>query len=259
VQPLVLQHISREDVMMIRATAIAFAAGACLSHVAVAQTTLYSNDFESGVRGPEWSTNTTIIHHQNFTRFVGRYSQNESVTLTLTAPQVPSGGGSGGSGGSTGGSSGGSTGGPAGGDSTLYNTFLLSFDLYVLDSWDGDLTPHGPDAFQIWVNGIKHYDHTFANQHQYQSFRAPDIGPAHMGFNGLYMDSIYRQIAVPFEIGSAETISIKFRSQGLLHLDDESWGIDNVRVTYTTVPSPGSLCLLGAGLAILVPRRRRPA
>jgi hypothetical protein len=250
---------------MIRPIAIAIAASACFAPAARAQTTLYWNDFQSGTRGPEWSTNTQVIQHQNFSWYVGRYTQNESVTLTLTAPlpPPPSGGGSGGStGGSSGGTTGGSggtSGGPAGGDSDPYHTFLLAFDLYAIDSWDGDLTPHGPDRFQIWVNGTNYFDETFANQHHYQSFRAPDIGPMHLGYNGLYMDSIYRQILVPFEIGSAQTISIKFRSDGLLHMEDESWGIDNVRVTYTTVPSPGSLGLLGAGLAMLAPRRRRPA
>jgi hypothetical protein len=232
---------------MSRLLAIAIAAGS--ASAASAQTTLYSNNFEYPVRGPEWSINTTFTNHANFTWFVGRYSENDSVTLTLPAPPPPT--GCGGVGGGTG------TGGEPGGSDSCYNLFKLTFDLYIIDSWDGYLEPHGPDSFQVFINGGKHFEETFANQHTSQSFRPPDIGPTHLGFNGLYRDSIYRDITIPFDIGESSTLTIKFQSQGLHSMIDESWGIDNVRVTYQAVPTPGSLSLLAAGLALLAPRRRR--
>jgi hypothetical protein len=259
----------QRGIAMIRVLAVAIVAGVCV-HSASAQTLLYSNDFETAVRGPEWSSNTIFTHHENFSWFVGRYTEDQGVTLTLAAPPKPTcggttGGGSTGSGGTTGsgggtgtGSTGGSTGGTSGGESSeCCNLFTLMFDLYIIDSWDGYLTPHGPDHFQVLVNDVMIFDETFANQHHYQSFRAPDVGPMHMGFNSLYKDSIYRDISIPFTIGDAETISIRFRSQGLHSMADESWGLDNVRVSYVPIPSPGAMGLLCAGLLVMAPRRRR--
>lgn len=236
---------------------IAIAAVTAFAQAATAQTLLYSNTFESGPIGSEWSSNTMRIHASPFTWFVGRYTENQSVTLSLNAPPPANCGGSGGGSGGGGGTTGGGGTSAGGGDTTCFNQFFLTFDLFIIDSWDGYLTPHGPDFFQVFVNGSKIFEETFTNQHTYQSFRAPDVGPTHLGFNPAYKDSIYRDIMIPFEIGEASTINIKFRGQGLLSLDDESWGIDNVRVSFTPVPSPGSAVLLAAGAALTGLRRRR--
>ena len=60
-----------------------------------------------------------------------------------------------------------------------------------------------------------------------------------------------------FTLGSASEIVIKWRSNGLQGVQDESWGIDNVTVSVNPTPTPGTFALLGLGGAILGFRPRR--
>lgn len=236
--------------MKTRATIIA--CGACLALAAAASanpTTLYSQDFESGVIGPEWTGHSQppqLANAPAFTQFLGRYAGGNYVTLTLDTPPRTrfdgvSGDDSGGSGG--------------GGGDGASRELTLSFDLYAIDSWDGSSDDHGPDHFQVLINGITVFDETIANQHVYQSFRAPDVGPAPLGFRADVNDSIYRDIILRFDPGEASTFTIRFRGVGLQTLTDESWGIDNVEITYESVPTTGSASLLA--LAGLIAARRR--
>lgn len=198
---------------------------------------IYSNNFETGTApGAEWSVNAHFDSGTAFTRFIGRYGTTDSVTLTLPRPPGDDEGQGGG-----------------GGSYRLYN---VTFDLYPIDSWDGSEPTYGPDAFQVYINNVIAFNETFANQHTLQSFRPPTIGPAPLGF-GSANDSIYRDISIDFTLDPAATqIKIKFRSQLTQSFADESWGIDNVRVGFSTVPSPGSLALLALGGAIAARRKR---
>ncbi|MEX2217255.1 MAG: hypothetical protein WD749_00720 [Phycisphaerales bacterium] len=224
------------------------AAATLLGCGAAAQADLiYSNTFENaGVPVPEWSSNATFTSAAPFTRFLGRYGGIDSVTLTLNIPTDDTGG-------TGGGGTGGGTGGGGGGTQRLYT---LLFDLYPIDTWDGHEPNFGPDAFQVYINGSLHFNHTIANQHGLQSFRPPDLGPAPMAF-GSANDSIYRDIAISFTLDPAATeLKFKFRSQLTQTLADESWGIDNVRVNYTVVPSAGTCVLLALG-GLVAARRKR--
>lgn len=193
---------------------------------------LYSTTFETGSPGAMWSANARVETQAPFTRFLGRYSENEAVTLTLVPPE---------------------TGGLNAGE---YYQYELIFDFYAIDSWDGYATNYGPDNFRVYKNNIKLFEETFSNQHQYQSMRPADVGPMHMAYNPSYKDSIYRDIRLPFTGEGGETIVIKFKGQVMQGMWDESWGIDNVRVNYQVVPSPGAAALLGLG-GLAAARRRR--
>jgi len=65
----------------------------------------YSNTFESGTLGPEWGSTARLDQGANFSKFLGRYSENtptvlnNSVSLTLPRPADDTGNpGSGGTG-----------------------------------------------------------------------------------------------------------------------------------------------------------------
>jgi hypothetical protein len=167
---------------------------------------------------------------------MGRYSENanlnNSVSLTLPLP------------------------GDTGGTAQSYQ-YWLNFDFYAIDSWDGNGPANGPDLFDVAINATSMFNYTFSNSAAGQSYPgAPTVGPAFLGFTTGDKDSIYRGISIPFTIGTAEQIVIKWRSNGLQGMSDESWGIDNVSVTYT-VPTPGSLALLAMGGLAVCRRPRR--
>ncbi len=251
-----------------------FAAGS-----AHADVTVYQNDFEGQSLGAEWSTNSQLDSQPLFTQFNGRHS-NRGITLTLFQPPPPpddggkpgkSAGGMGagngispfgktkiGDGDNGGGDGGGDNGGGGGDGSTSYYT--LTFDLYAFDSWDGDGPKHGPDIFEVQVNGQVLFSETISNGDKPQSFRAPDIGPEFLAYSPTWADSIYRNITLTFDRPiDAEYLNITWFGKGLQGVYDESWGIDNVMLTASTraIPVPGTLAPAGLALVLAGRRRRR--
>ncbi len=228
-----------------------------LTGLAQADEILYENNFEVGPLGSEWSTNSVLTREGSFTQFNGRYTNDASV-LTLAAAPNPGGkgGGSGNDSGDSGGGNDGGDGGGGGGGGSQYIVYTLEFDFYAIDSWDGNYEGYGPDTFEVQRNGETLFSETFANTHEGQSFRRPDVGPEPIGFAPHWADSIYRDITLSFEIPeSAETFNLSFQGIGLQSMSDESWGIDNITVRYSVVPAPATLS--AGGLMLLLGTRRR--
>ena len=226
----------------IRSVTLASAASLLALAGAANATVIYSNNFENTAPGSEWA-NGRYSAAPAFSQFMGRYDTTNSTTLSL-APVAPPGGGD-------------VPGGGSGGQSLLYT---VTFDFYPIDSWDGTSAINGPDLFELKINGAIVFNEPFANHSQssLQAFRTPDVGPAPLGF-GTDADSIYRNIAVDFTVDPAATlIQIKFRGSLGSPMADESWGIDNVRVSYQVVPEPGAAALLVLG-GLVAARRRRSA
>jgi hypothetical protein len=203
----------------------------------------------------EWSTEAVIDRHDALTTFNGRFS-NAGVELRLPAPPPPEGADQPGDQNNQGGDNHG--GGGGGGGEPPYNLFTLWFDLYLVDSWDGENPRNGPDRLEVLANGESVFRETFTNDEGlWQSFRGPDDGPRHIGFRDLWKDSIYRDIDVSFTIDESDTqLVIRWQDLGLQGMSDESWAIDNVRVAYTAVPAPGSMALAACGGFLLLRRRR---
>jgi len=192
--------------------------------------TVYFNDFEDQV-GPEWSHNAVDATLVGARRFLGQFG-NDAVTLALA-------------------------------DLPPHTRVRLSFDLFALRSWDGnaEVWGQGPDHWALTVDGqttlldTNFCNHPYAIWHnvddqarnatvwQTQAFpgnypdqqHPPQTGAAEMQSLGythpgvaLSQDSVYHLILTCEHDTSDMTVS--FSASGLQALNDESWGLDNVRV-----------------------------
>ncbi|WP_437508932.1 VWD domain-containing protein [Sorangium sp. So ce1099] len=163
---------------------------------------LYRNDFEGPI-GAGWSSTSTDVTPIGGRRFLGQFN-NETVTLRL-AGLAP------------------------------HSRVKVSFDLYVIRSWDGI----DGDVFSLGASGSPlTLQTTFANTGGLQSF--PDLlgRGSHAGRTGaaesnslgydFYGDSVYR---LSYELPHSEPdIELRFSGSGLQWIGDESWGIDNLDV-----------------------------
>jgi hypothetical protein len=203
----------------------------------------YSNDFENPV-GSEWSSATTSIF--NGSTVLGRFS-NDTATLTLNGLNT--------------------------GD-----IVTLGFDLFILDSWDGNTGP-GPDVFNVKIDGTDVLNTTFTNVAGYiQSYPnltsagsfarqtgADDVDAAAGGTlpNGFYGNSLYKfggSLNPSFTaVATGSTMTFSFTGSGLQGVGDESWAIDNVNVSAAPVPEPATMLLIAAGAGgLMAARRRKP-
>jgi hypothetical protein len=145
---------------------------------------------------------------------------------------------------------------------TLHNlkphTFVsVSFDLYILKSWDGNNPTYGPDRWRLSVgNGPTLLDTTFSNNpktgadlsfQNYPVANSPhQTGAASVNTLGysFYGDSIYH---FTFNFPHAgDTLILNF-SSSLFEgkgTDDESWGLDNVRVSSNSDVPMGASALV---------------
>lgn len=211
-----------------------------------APTQVYFNDFESAALG-NWSNPSKSITPVGNRGFLGEFG-NETVSLPLT--NLPG-----------------------------HSSITLSFDLYIIRSWDGNIsTPGvGPDIWSVGMNHPGLGEHvflgtTFANQpaawSRSQSYplaygdgdspmyagamEVNSLGYTHREFS---LSSVYHmEFTMPEH--SDSSAEFWFRASGLQGLADESWGLDNVRVTVSGVPAPGAVALLGLG-GVVIGRRRR--
>ncbi|MCC6661774.1 MAG: hypothetical protein IT437_12910 [Phycisphaerales bacterium] len=195
---------------------------------------ILQTDFETGTPGAPWTNTVQIQQAAPFTRYMGRYSMTDGVSLAFPPPE---------------------TGGLLPGQ---YYRYSVTFDLYAIDSWDGagDGGPElGPDRFMVSANGLMLMNETIATNILPQTMRAPDVGPSNMAY-GVGNDAIYRNIELSFDGAATEQIDLRWHGQVMQGMADESWGIDNVRVTYEVVPAPGPIALLALGGALMVRRKR---
>jgi NIPSNAP len=118
----------------------------------------------------------------------------------------------------------------------------ISFDLYVLKSWDGDSPQYGPDRLKITVDGHTLFDNSLSNnfkvERQGSSQDYPRAGSAPqtaaksantLGYD-FFGDAIYRfKFTSPHRENSLvlEFASDLFEGKGT---NDESWGLDNMTV-----------------------------
>lgn len=180
---------------------------------------VYRKDFEGGgSAGPEWSSQGTDVTPVGGRRFLGQFTENQTVTLNLNG--LPA-----------------------------HNSVTISFDLYLIRSWDGDGSQgDGPDEWRLSVVGgatllrttFSNYNGTngiFVPQHYPNSFpgallhagRTGAVEGDTLGYtNGANQDAVYH---LSFTFNHTQSnVSFLFAGQGLQGILDESWGLDNVEV-----------------------------
>lgn len=220
---------------------------------ASAYTLVYNDDFQSGI-GAEWSWSgpgpvpTSLAPADANRKFLGEFIGGETVSLDLS--YLPE-----------------------------HDRLQLMFDLYVIRSWDGEDADYGKDYFTLTSgrdSPATLFNASFANGNPGgQSYCPGDTSPCAersgalerdtLGFifsswlpdvtwQPTVMDAVY-QITLEFD-HSDDFLNLNFFAQGLqTHIrEDESWGLDNVRISLQkagetgTVPEPGSMALLTGGL-----------
>lgn len=177
---------------------------------------VYFNDFETTV-GSEWSFPRSIsTSPQGARRFLGQFT---SVTKSLTLANLPP-----------------------------HTHLKVSLQLFILKSWDGNLTDFGPDRWSLSVrDGVTLIDTTFSNYDPTQGYPGglTDNYPSKTGAeekNTLgythsvlgVADAVY-DLTFSFHHSQAAVI-FDFRGINLQDSTDESWGIDNVRVEAINAP-----------------------
>jgi len=179
----------------------------CVSLVTAARADLaYRNDFEGPV-GAEWSSRRVEATPAGSRRFLGQFT-NDVVNLRL--------------------------------DNLPRHTWVtLSFDLFVLQSWDGNHATVGPDLWSVGIDGGPTLLRTtFSNSEPSQAYPDPYPGGDHSSRTGAaeidtlgyqYIgDSVYR-LTFTFQ-HTGRSIAFNFAGSGLEPAGNESWGLDNVQV-----------------------------
>ena len=159
-----------------------------------------------------------------------------------------------------------------------HDTITLSFLFAAIDSLDGTGVFPAGDFFKIVFDGTTLFSESFANAQptDIQSYVPPpnvelarrvDLGFG--GPGGYFTDSAYNFGADPAfanfaHSSSSATIDFFIFGPGNQDLNDESWAMDNLTVSVTTigrevvkVPEPFTLSVFGAGLAGAIAMRRR--
>jgi hypothetical protein len=168
---------------------------------------VYRNDFEGAV-GPEWSV-TSVDTTPSGRRFLGWFG-GQTVSLSL-------------------------------GGLPAHGAATVAFDLFVIESWDGNDTLHGPDEWEMRLgSGPVLLNTTFSNTGVDGHRQAyPDAFPAgdHPARTGAvesdtlgytyFGDSVYR---LTFTFAHTGPNLVLDFSALLRAVFDESWGLDNVVV-----------------------------
>jgi len=198
---------------------------------------IYSNDFETFV-GSEWSNTSTDITPTDSRAFLGQFAGDDAVSLSLN-------------------------------NLAGHNSVTVSFDLYVIQSWDGVGPDYGPDVWRLSVDGgpvllnttfsntngehLQSYPGSYPGGGEYDAYTgASEINT--LGYE-FYGDSVYR---MSFTFNHVDNLlKLNFAGIGLQDVSDESWGLDNISVAANgaAIPEPSAVAIFaGMGLLLLYKR-----
>ena len=175
---------------------------------------IYSNDFQTAA-GAAWSNQTIGTTPTGGRKFLGEFGNN-TVSLNL--------------------------------NTQANSTVTLEFDLFILKTWDGSTE----ERFTVSITGgLTPLNTGFTNvagRQQYYpnnvggAFNAPRTGATEnntLGYSVPWGDSVYR-LQYTFQAPS-NNLTINFAAVGLEGIDNESWGLDNVKVSSNSSPTDLSI------------------
>jgi hypothetical protein len=144
----------------------------------------------------------------------------------------------------------------------------VGFLLGVLDSWDGQTGGAAPDYFNVSIDGTiiqASFDGFEPGDQLFPAGATQLLYDQQLGF-GIYNDAAYDfSLSIP-HTASSLTVSFVSSGAGFQGGDDESWAIDNLKVSLEgvitepgTVPDSGGTLLLLASTVGSLPFLRRRA
>ena len=151
-----------------------------------------------------------------------------------------------------------------------HTSLSVDFLFAAIDSLDGTGTFPSGDYFRVTLDGVQLFRESFANAapYQIQSY-APPTGVLlarheNLGFGGpggyhtdsayyLGGDPVFQNIA---HSSATATFTFQIEGVGNQELSDESWAMDNLKVSVSPVPEPETYTMLIAGLALMGVWRR---
>jgi len=171
---------------------------------------VYSTDFDGAVGG-EWSANNVSVSPSG-QRFLGEFL-NQQVGLLVLLP--------------------------------AHTQLVVQADIYFIRSWDGTGSIYGEDTFNMGVDATTLLNTTISNVDTNQNYpNAAGGSQVAAGTGALAINSlgyVYWDEQVPIDATYRFTYTINhtspvafihWQASGLQYLLDESWGIDNVRISY---------------------------
>jgi hypothetical protein len=107
--------------------------------------------------------------------------------------------------------------------------YVLTFDLYIFDDWRGTGGGNSSDLFQVKRDGQNIFSHSFATVGRAMSYPQPPDQIGALGY-GSVEDAVFKTITVPFSASSGQETRISWQGQNIRSPNQQSWGIDNVRI-----------------------------
>ena len=146
-----------------------------------------------------------------------------------------------------------------------HTSISLDFLFAAIDSLDGTGTFPAGDFFNVTLDGNQIFRESFANATptQIQSYHSPvgvelarHLNLGFQGPNGFFTDSAYYLGADPIfqniaHTSSSALITFVIEGGGIQSLTDESWAMDNLKVSVAPVPIPAASLLFLSGLGLL--------